>query len=579
MKVKYLFTLSLIVALGLVFCGKDSTGPEENGSDGSSELSLYLHSTAGVVPNFVQVMFQVLDANVIGKSDLEPDDFNVREDETPINSFMVRGSTDLDYRLKTFLVIDNTPSADLEAIKNAAAQIINGMLPNQSIAILALGDVDPFYYDFSDNQVSLTVALLNLESGGTYRNIYGSVYDAFTRYEGIYTSTLVDQYTMVLVAAGEDIRAAETIDDAVAARGNSAIWTIGAGPGTNSVELEQLGNVNYIQVNTSSELDNAIADVQEQLVAYSDGFYFIQYASDKRGSEIHAVDVSLVDNTNTDADASFTGTYSSADLYSLESGLYVNLSDWFPTGLDTVWIMTNRNVQLDVITSDPAALPDYLWQSSNPSTVGIEMDPANSAVATISGLGSDGDEATVTIQDVANGLQKSVKVMVVDYMAGYILREVWEDMEGYLMGDLTDHPDYPDNPTFWEYISSFECPTDAGDNFGVRVRGYVVPPTSGEYTFWIASDDYSQLWLSTDENPDNLIRIASVVGWTNSREWDKYADQQSDPVSLVAGELYYIEALFKEGTGGDNLSVAWQGPGIDQAVIDGAYLGPVIMYR
>ena len=31
--------------------------------------------------------------------------------------------------------------------------------------------------------------------------------------------------------------------------------------------------------------------------------------------------------------------------------------------------------------------------------------------------------------------------------------------------------------------------------------------------------------------------------------------------------MYYIEALHKEGAGGDNLAVAWQGPGISQQVI------------
>jgi hypothetical protein len=35
----------------------------------------------------------------------------------------------------------------------------------------------------------------------------------------------------------------------------------------------------------------------------------------------------------------------------------------------------------------------------------------------------------------------------------------------------------------------------------------------------------------------------------------------------MAGQMYYIEALHKEGAGGDNLAVAWQGPGISQQVI------------
>ena len=93
------------------------------------------------------------------------------------------------------------------------------------------------------------------------------------------------------------------------------------------------------------------------------------------------------------------------------------------------------------------------------------------------------------------------------------------------------------------------------------MRGYVHPPTTGDYTFWIASDDNSELWLSTDEDPAHKVLIASVPEWTSSREWTRFASQQSAPITLMAGRKYYIEALAKEGGGGDNLAVRWQLPG------------------
>jgi hypothetical protein len=45
-------------------------------------------------------------------------------------------------------------------------------------------------------------------------------------------------------------------------------------------------------------------------------------------------------------------------------------------------------------------------------------------------------------------------------------------------------------------------------------------------------------------------------------------------VNLVAGQQYYIEAFAKEGGGGDNLAVAWSGPGISRQVIPVDYLQP-----
>ncbi|HEU5148229.1 MAG TPA: PA14 domain-containing protein, partial [Chryseosolibacter sp.] len=140
--------------------------------------------------------------------------------------------------------------------------------------------------------------------------------------------------------------------------------------------------------------------------------------------------------------------------------------------------------------------------------------------------------------------------------AGKLSVETWNSVTGTHVSSIPLNTE----PSSTSEISIFETPKNIGDNYGSRVRGYVIPPTTGNYTFWIASDDRSELWLSTDDTPANKRRIAYVAGWTTSRQWDKYAPQQSAPVSLVAGRKYYVEALLKEGTGGDHLAVGWQLP-------------------
>jgi hypothetical protein len=82
------------------------------------------------------------------------------------------------------------------------------------------------------------------------------------------------------------------------------------------------------------------------------------------------------------------------------------------------------------------------------------------------------------------------------------------------------------------------------------------------------------LYLSTNDQPANAVLIAQVPDWTNSREWTKFSSQQSSAISLVGGQRYYIEVLHKESAGGDNVAVAWQGPGISQQVIPGSFLSP-----
>ncbi len=153
---------------------------------------------------------------------------------------------------------------------------------------------------------------------------------------------------------------------------------------------------------------------------------------------------------------------------------------------------------------------------------------------------------------------------------GTILREFWTGIGG---GAVSDIP-VANAPSGTSQLTSFEGPSDWADSYGTRVRGYLYPPTTGSYTFWIAGDDNCALYLSTNDSAGGKQLIASVPDWTNSRQWTKFSQQTSAAITLTAGQRYYIEALQKEGGGGDNLAVAWQGPGIAQQVIAGQYLAP-----
>jgi hypothetical protein len=161
---------------------------------------------------------------------------------------------------------------------------------------------------------------------------------------------------------------------------------------------------------------------------------------------------------------------------------------------------------------------------------------------------------------------------------GQILFEYWLDIGGTAVSDLTGAAGYPDSPDDSELLDKFEGKVDWADNYGTRVRGFVYPPADGDYTLWISGDDYIDLYLSTDDDPANAALIAQVPGWTNHLEWGKYPEQQSAPITLAAGQKYYIEALMKEGGGGDSLTAGWTGPEIGEelVVIDGAFLSPVL---
>lgn len=136
---------------------------------------------------------------------------------------------------------------------------------------------------------------------------------------------------------------------------------------------------------------------------------------------------------------------------------------------------------------------------------------------------------------------------------GSIGWEVWRNIDGT---EISSVP-YDTPPDYKASFTMFETPQYFGNNYGSRMRGYVCPPVTGRYVFWISSDDKSELWLSSDENPANKMEIASVAGYTKYREWEKYPHQVSVDIQLISGRKYYIEALHKEIGGNDHLSVGW----------------------
>jgi hypothetical protein len=139
---------------------------------------------------------------------------------------------------------------------------------------------------------------------------------------------------------------------------------------------------------------------------------------------------------------------------------------------------------------------------------------------------------------------------------GTVTMERWDNISGLSISNIP----LTTTPTSTSTLTSLEIPVNAAENYGVRIRGYIVPTTTADYYFYIASDDNGELWLSSNDQPVNKSTstyIANVPSWTNSREWTKFSSQKSTVKNLQAGTRYYFEALMKEGGGGDNLAIGW----------------------
>src|SRR4030095_15441295 len=103
----------------------------------------------------------------------------------------------------------------------------------------------------------------------------------------------------------------------------------------------------------------------------------------------------------------------------------------------------------------------------------------------------------------------------------------------------------PNTPSGREYAGRFASPTKSAANYGARFRGYLHPPKTGVYTFWITANECAQLWLSPDESPDHAEMVASLNVPAPPEDWEKYPWQKSERIKLQAGRKYYLEALHK----------------------------------
>ncbi len=138
---------------------------------------------------------------------------------------------------------------------------------------------------------------------------------------------------------------------------------------------------------------------------------------------------------------------------------------------------------------------------------------------------------------------------------------------GVLVADLfTNTTKFPDNPDRRAYSGKAGVDQTAPDlsNFGVRITGWVEPPVSGSYTFFLRSDDGSELYLNETAggDPPNPS-VDSPIAYEETccqafLEPDASPTVTSLPISLTSGQRYGITVLMKEAGGGDYVYVAWR---------------------
>jgi len=106
-------------------------------------------------------------------------------------------------------------------------------------------------------------------------------------------------------------------------------------------------------------------------------------------------------------------------------------------------------------------------------------------------------------------------------------------------------------------VTDYTIPWGTAGDYGQRYQGYLTAPVTGEYRFWLSSDDNSALWIGASDDKFSKVKVANLEHWSFVDDYGRYRTQASEIVSLTAGQRYYIEAQHKDGFGGHHFSMIW----------------------
>jgi hypothetical protein len=186
------------------------------------------------------------------------------------------------------------------------------------------------------------------------------------------------------------------------------------------------------------------------------------------------------------------------------------------------------------------------------------------------------------------------------YQAGAVLHKKYANLgdgQGSLAA-LQSDPRYPNSPDRQDIMTSFEYPANGSyrdtvadprddppplsQQFSDTLEGFIIPPTTNDYVFFVTGADINDVYLSTDTEPANMVRIAQCSGWTNPRDWmvsqcgttnglrSDWYDQNTYPgvgdystgnalIHLDGGQKYYMLAFHHRFTwsGADDFAVTY----------------------
>lgn len=342
------------------------------------------------LPSIISVMFQATDRYDRAIAGLQTSDFVLLEDNEPVSaaetSLAIVPHEQLPFSLRTVIMIDVSSSIspdDLSTIKAAVRGIITNsegqskLLPQQEIALYSFNDTVTMLRDFTSNADNLVDTLDSIQAAVaiTPTDFYGAIITGTSRIEDTFDLNQISKGNVIIITDGTDTAARNSYRDALASVRGKSVYTLGVGNEVSENILQQFGTSGTYALSNFDQLNSTLTAINQQVVDSANSFYYLHYASPKRGAEsarssMHNIRLSVANNANRGSTSVITDSFDATDFSNVtaeviisgpsrldlqQSGIFRANTRWGPRPVSNyLWTLpeTNTACQIDQLSSN-----------------------------------------------------------------------------------------------------------------------------------------------------------------------------------------------------------------------------------
>ncbi len=369
------------------------------------------------LPNYVKTLFELIDDAGFPVDNLTIDDLEIYDDGEIISEsesfILLEQYLQNNYVMKIALVLDNSTSLRdvLDDIKSAAIDFVNGVVDDyHKVAVFKFSETTQLVQDFTSDVSQVQAAINSITVGQPSTDLYGAVIAGTSSYEENVDRMNIETGATVIFTDGTDTQGSHTFEQALEAVNGKRVYTVGLGEDINTDILSQIGQSGFFHINETSELIQIFEQIKTDIENYTKSFYWLTYASPKRGGYMHTLEIRKKDNP---LNSTVTVNYSSSGFFSAPAGLYFNPTATNPEGITEISIPINSSKTV-IAYSFYYPHPSYSWEiTQGGDLIDIEYTSTGNNEITINAGDTKGD-AVISVEDTQNSLQKNLTVHITD---------------------------------------------------------------------------------------------------------------------------------------------------------------------